>query len=419
MGNPSTGSASISPKIKEIQDKLHKAYGPTSQSDENHKSDFKLDEVDKLSLEIADEVIRVCDIFINGGKVARGVGVPEEIKKSEEIKESEEIKKNKEKIKIFLTGLAYRLADASVLREKMVEFKELINKKQNHFKDLCKLGDGNGRDDDVVLVRVLLYNKAFIGAEKESFRSPISLQSYPLKLHLMMKEIKEGSDKKDDTLIKTKFNEIRDVAGISSNKDAEWSNLIKEFEMNVEKNVYSSEFMEVLVNCAQEASKVAEKSCSFYLNRIISMQSVLRYMMENNKYNKEIIYSESKEAIPENVKEYKEYVESIIGKIKKGSKYYKRLSEEDQNMACRICKFLNENLKKCNNSEDKNEFLKYASYINSELIVENSADEEIRDWYESMKACCTELSKALELKKCLKIYEEKAPKPEGKKEVKY
>ncbi len=368
--------------VSELVEKMKNIFDNKSKQNEN----FQPDEFDKLALKIADKTIGVCDIFINFEKEVQEVNVPK-------------IKVEDEKdLVFFLTGLAYRLANAPVLEKKMVEFKELINEKKNHFKDLSKLKDNEGRNDDISLFRAITYSNS-VSDGKVAFRSPTSLAQTPIKLDLFMKEIKTGSEKGDENIVKVKFGEIRDTAGILDGakkvKDDKWNDLIGKFQEQVANNFNNSEFMKTLVDCTGEACKAVQDSCSSELNEITKMQTVLRCMAE--KYTKGEFRS-FKNKIAYNIKEYKKDVENIIDKIKNGSKCYKKLSKEDQNMADQICKFLNENLEKCAPDPKKSyfenviDFLDCANYVNSELIVEDNADKEIKKWYNNMKIYCQKLS---------------------------
>lgn len=403
MGNPSTGSASISPKIKEIQDQLHKAAGSTSQSDENHKSAFKLDEVDKLSvdelsLKIADEVIRVCDEYLNFEKIVRGAGVPEEISEN-----------NKDNVRLFLRGLAYRMAQPAEVRKKMVYIKELIEnkKKPEHFKDLYKLRNEHAY--------ALLDDTTSLGT-KSNPAQPIFLIQYPLKLVDLMKrvdkelykkieveidgkpvetEVKNNNydEQKEGTQIGYIISEIKDVVNNSKDNADVWNGYLDKFEEKIKDEYRLKSPKGILGTYMDEIGTDINTSYGDYFSSIGSKQNKILDEVKKYKYDKDIEYTdkELQEKVDYFIKKYIENSENIIDKIKKGSKYYERLNQEDQGMADQICEFLNKNLEKYiqnskkYNIKDVQNFLNCAIYIDSELIVEKNADKEIQNWYYDMK----------------------------------
>lgn len=346
-----------------------------------------LADVDKLALKIADEVIKVCNGYIGFENGALEVGVPEITEK------------NKKNLKIFLRGLACRMAMPAQLKEEMVRIKQLMKSKEKpkHFKDLYKLANEDAR--------ALMDGAGAIGASG-MIAEPIYLTQYPLKLKDFMKNVEKQlettyQEEKEGKQIDWIIGEIKNSVSKSKDKVEIWNEYLEKFREEIKGKYRSYTPKGILETCAKEISDNLASDYSGYLNRIKFMQE--KIADELNKYKEEPKYTD--EELPEKIdyciEKYIENLKNIIDKIQKESEYYKLLNLESQYNVNLVCEFLNKNLEKCTEIpqepylEKAQKFLRCAEYINSGLIVGNKADKEIKNWYNRMNFYCNELSRVL------------------------
>lgn len=93
----------------------------------------------------------------------------------------------------------------------------------------------------------------------------------------------------------------------------------------------------------------------------------------------------------DNVEKFIENLKNIGNKLGSSGKYYKKLTDEGKEDANRIRNWITGELKKYSWKSEKtyfenvHKFLAWAGSICSELIIDDSADEEIKNWYRGME----------------------------------
>lgn len=97
------------------------------------------------------------------------------------------------------------------------------------------------------------------------------------------------------------------------------------------------------------------------------------------------------ESQKDDVEKFIENLKNIGNKLGSSGKYYKKLTDEGKEDANRIRNWITGELDKYSWDSEKtyfenvHKFLAWAMSICSELIIDDSADEEIRNWYDDMK----------------------------------
>lgn len=111
------------------------------------------------------------------------------------------------------------------------------------------------------------------------------------------------------------------------------------------------------------------------------------------------------ESQKDDVEKFIENLKNIENKLESSGKYYKKLTDEGKEDANRIRNWITGELKKYSWKSEKtyfenvHKFLAWAGSICSELIIDNSADKEIKKWYDDMNKIYNHVHDAVEGKK--------------------
>lgn len=352
--------------------------------------------INKLALEIADKVIAICNEYINSENAVTGA--------------PEIIKGNENNIKIFLKGLACKMARPDELKKETEYIKNLMDKNY-YFKDLYKSKKPEAH---------ALLNK------EPKLAQPILLMQFPPRVGLFMKEIEKVLTKeyeKDNVTINGVFKEIQGFVGKPENlveelknKVKTWQGYVEDFKAKVNECWEQGNFPQgILTACAKEMGTDINNNYSSALGEITSIQKVLTNMMNNNNKKKvnnaEYAKSLNKnlpEKINSNIREYITNVENICNRIS-DPEYRSQFKEtSSQEILDEVFAYLKKELKNYKLETDKpalenaEKFDEWANGIRSEFLVdEEVADRKIVACYRDMAICLSSVEDSLTVGKAL------------------
>ncbi len=371
----------------------------------------------KLALEIAGKVKAICGEYIKNENAVTGA--------------PEITKGNENNIKIFLKGLACKMARPVELTKEMESIESIIDiEKNKSIKGLLKS---------------LFINKSFrhlykskkpealaLLNEGSEIAQPIFLMQFPPRVSLFMNEIEKvlkTEYEKDNKIINGVFEEIQGFVEKSKNNVKTWQGYVDKFKTKVNECWEQGNFPQgILTACAKEMCADINNNYSSALGEITSIQIVLSNMMNNNKNevnNVKYVKSLNKdlpEKINSNIIGYITNVENICGRIE-DPKYRSQFKEtSSQKILNEVLAYLKEELK--NYEPETNEpalknaekFYKWANGIRSEFLIdEKVADSKIVACYRKMVNCLSSVEDSLTVGKTLdKILNKKEQNIEAK-----
>lgn len=369
----------------------------------------------KLALEIAGKVKAICGEYIDNENAVTGA--------------PEIIKGNENNIKIFLKGLACRMAWPDELTKKMESIESLIViEKNKSIKDLFKNKSFRHLYKSKNPEASALLN------EGSEIAQPIRLMQFPPRVGLFMKEIEKVLTKeyeKDNVTINGVFKEIQgfvgkpeNLVGKLKNKVKTWQGYVEDFKAKVNKCWEQGNFPQgILTACAKEMGADINNDYGSALGEISSIQIVLSNMMKNhnneNKVNNVKYVKSLNKDLPEkinsNIIGYITNVENICGRIE-DPKYRNQFKEpSSQEILDEVLAYLKKELKNYKPETDKpalenaEKFDKWANGIRSEFLVdEKVADSKIVECYRNMTNCLSSVKDSLTVGKALgKILDKK------------
>lgn len=365
----------------------------------------------KLALEIAGKVKAICGKYIENENAVTGA--------------PEIIKGNENNIKIFLKGLACRMAWPDELTKEMESIESIIDiEKNKSIKGLLKS---------------LFINKSFrhlykskkpearaLLNEEPKLAQPIRLMQSPPRVKLFMNEIEKVLTKKyeeSNGTINGVFNEIQGLVGESQDDAGTWQGYVEDFKTKVNICWKQGNFPQgILTACAKEMGADINNNYSSALGEIISIQKVLTNMMNNNNEKKvnnaeyaKSLNKDLSEKINSNIIGYITNVENICGRIE-DTKYHSQFKEPSSKYILNeVLAYLKKELKNYNPETDKpalengKKFDEWANGILSEFLVdEKVADSKIVECYRNMTNCLSSVKDSLTVGKALgKILDKK------------
>ena len=220
----------------------------------------------------------------------------------------------------------------------------------------------------------------------------INLPQQAMRVGLLFRSMKEIVEKVKDT---TKLEEM----------DSPYTNIVAEFRGALNKDMTDSltgqikEDQEKAVKMLNEVcSKADDLATEINVGEIskgfTSTISEMAYFKEyywtkstakKKKKRKEL------ESQKDDVEKFIKNLENIGNKLESSGKYYQKLTKEEKTDANRILYWITGELKKYSWDSKKTyfenvyKFLAWAESICSELIIDNSADKQIKKWYDDMK----------------------------------
>lgn len=366
----------------------------------------------KLALEIAGKVKAICGKYIENENAVTGA--------------PEIIKGNENNIKIFLKGLACRMAWPDELTKEMESIESIIDiEKNKSIKGLLKS---------------LFINKSFrhlykskkpearaLLNEEPKLAQPIRLMQSPPRVELFMNEIEKVLTKKyeeSNGTINGVFNEIQGLVGESQDDAGTWQGYVEDFKTKVNICWKQGNFPQgILTACAKEMGADINNNYSSALGEITSIQKVLTNMMNNNNNEKKVnnaeyaksLNKDLSEKINSNIIGYITNVENICGRIE-DTKYRSQFKElSSKYILNEVLAYLKKELKNYNPETDKpalenaEKFDEWANGILSEFLVdEKVADSKIVECYRNMTNCLSSVKDSLTVGKALgKILDKK------------
>lgn len=220
----------------------------------------------------------------------------------------------------------------------------------------------------------------------------INLPQQTMRVGLLFRSMKEIVEK------------VKDTAKLEE-KNSPYTNIVAEFRGALNKGMTDSltgqikEDQEKAVKmlnevCSKADDLAAEINVGEISKGFTSTISEMAYFKEyywtkstakKKKKRKEL------ESQKDDVDKFIKNLKNIGNKLESSGKYYKELTEEEKTDANRIRDWITGELEKYSWDSKKTyfenvyKFLAWAESICSELIIDNSADEEIKKWYDDMK----------------------------------
>lgn len=220
----------------------------------------------------------------------------------------------------------------------------------------------------------------------------INLPQQTMRVGLLFRSMKEIVEK------------VKDTAKLEE-KNSPYTNIVAEFRGALNKGMTDSltgqikEDQEKAVKmlnevCSKADDLAAEINVGEISKGFTSTISEMAYFKEyywtkstakKKKKRKEL------ESQKDDVEKFIKNLKNIENKLEPNGKYYQKLTKEEKTDANRILYWITGELKKYSWDSKKTyfenvyKFLAWAESICSELIIDNSADEEIKKWYDDMK----------------------------------
>ena len=344
--------------------------------------------MNKLALEIAVKVIKICDEYIKGENAVTGV--------------PEIIRGNENNIKIFLKGLACRMSRPDELKKETEYIKNLMDKNY-YFKDLYKLKEKEAH---------ALLNR------EPTLAQPILLMQFPPRVCLFMNEIEKVLTKKyeeNNVTINGVFKEIQGFVGKSQNDLKTWQGYVEDFKAKINECWKRGNFPKgILTACAKEIGTDINNNYGNALGEISSIQKMLSDMIDNNKSEvSSVEYAESlnkdlPEKINSNIEKYITNLKNICNRINDPEYYNQFNSPINKKIVNEVRDYLEGELKKYepdNNKtalENGKEFDEWAEGIRSQLVIdEKVVDGKIVAGYRKMVNCLSLVKGSLNVGKTL------------------
>ncbi len=373
----------------------------------------------KLALEIADKVIAICNKYIKSENAVTGA--------------PEIIKGNENNIKIFLKGLACKMARPVELTKEMESIKSLIViEKNKSIKDLFKnksikdLFKNSSIDKSFRHLYKSKKPEALALLNKEpKLAEPILLMQFPPRVGLFMNEIEKvlktkyeenEETEKNIKIINGVFKEIQGFVEKSQDGAGTWQGYVEDFKAKVNKCWEQGDFPQgILTACAKEMGTDMNNNYGSALGEISSIQIVLSNMMNNNNEKKvnNAEYAKSlKKNLPKkinsNIREYITNVENICNRIN-DSEYRSQFKEtSSQEILDEVLAYLKKELKNYKLETNKpalenaEKFDEWANGIRSEFLIdEKVADSKIVACYRNMTNCLSSVKDSLTVGKAL------------------
>lgn len=227
---------------------------------------------------------------------------------------------------------------------------------------------------------------------KESGKNFINLPQQAMRVGLLFRSMKEIVEK------------VKDTAKLEE-KNSPYTNIVAEFRGALNDGMTKSlkeqivkdkgKVVEILGEVCSKADDLAtEINVGEISKGFTSTISEMAYFKEyywtkstakKKKKRKEL------ESQKDDVDKFIKNLRNIGNKLESSGKYYKELTEEEKTDANRIRDWITGELEKYSWDSKKTyfenvyKFLAWAESICSELIIDNSADKEIKKWYDDMK----------------------------------
>lgn len=229
----------------------------------------------------------------------------------------------------------------------------------------------------------------------------INLPQQTMRVGLLFRSMKEIVGKVEDT---DKLEEkIKNKNG--EEIDSPYTNIVAEFRGALNKGMTESlknqikadkeKVVEILGEVCKKADDLAVEinvgEISKGFTSTISEMAYLREYYWTKSTAKKKEKRKELERQKDNVEKFIENLKNIGNKLESSGKYYKKLTDEGKEDANRIRNWITGELKKYSWKSEKtyfenvHKFLAWAMSICSELIIDDSADEEIRNWYRGME----------------------------------
>lgn len=250
---------------------------------------------------------------------------------------------------------------------------------------------------------------------KELGKNFINLPQQTMRVGLLFRSMKEIVGKVKDT---AKLEEkIKNKKG--EEIDSPYTNIVKEFNSALNKDMTDSLTGQIKKD-QEKAVKMLNEVCSKAddLAAEINVGEISKDFastISEMKYFKEYYWTKSTakkkkkrkelESQKDDVEKFIENLKNIENKLESSGKYYKKLTDEGKEDANRIRNWITGELKKYSWKSEKtyfenvHKFLAWAGSICSELIIDNSADKEIKKWYDDMNKIYNHVHDAVEGKK--------------------
>lgn len=363
-----------------------------SKKDEQADEQFK----DEQAKVIAEGINRTCIEFLNILKSDKVTTFPSKQK---------EVKK-------FVKCVMYNYCkDAAItLRKESGDIAKELKQEQKHFSDLkgsdqAILAEGQcgltgitkpPKGGSKELKQVVLLDTGKV--EDENF---INLPQQTMRVGLLFRSMKEIVGKVEDT---DKLEEkIKNKNG--EEIDSPYTNIVAEFRGALNKGMTESlknqikadkeKVVEILGEVCKKADDLAVEinvgEISKGFTSTISEMAYLREYYWTKSTAKKKEKRKKLERQKDNVEKFIENLKNIGNKLGSSGKYYKKLTDEGKEDANRIRNWITGELKKYSWKSEKtyfenvHKFLAWAGSICSELIIDDSADEEIKNWYRGME----------------------------------
>ena len=373
----------------------------------------------KLALEIAGKVKAICGEYIKNENAVTGAPAI--------------IKENKNNIKIFLKGLACRMALPDELKKEMESIESLIVIEKS-IKDLFK--NSSDKSFRHLYKSKTLEALALLDQTYDGIAQPARLMQFPPRVATFMTEIEKVLTKKyeeNNVTINGIFNEIQsfvgkpeNLVGELKNKVITWQRYVNDFKNKVNECWNKGNFPQgILTACAKEMSADINNDYGIALGEISSIQTVLSNMMGNNNNNNEdkvnnVKYIKSlNENLPEkinsNIIGYITNLANICGRIEDPEYSNQFKATSSQKILDEVLAYLKKELKNYNPETDKpalenaEKFYKWANGIRSEFLVDEKVpDKKIVECYRNMTICLNSVKDSLTVGKELgKILDKK------------
>ena len=230
----------------------------------------------------------------------------------------------------------------------------------------------------------------------------INLPQQAMRVGLLFRSMKKIVEEVKDT---AKLEEKIKNENTGKEMDSPYTNIVAEFKDALNKGMTDSLTGQIKED-QEKAVKMLNEVCSKaddlaaeinlgeiskgFTSTISEMKCFKEYYWTKSTAKKKKKRKEL-ESQKDDVEKFIENLKNIGNKLGSSGKYYKRLTDEGQTDANRIRDWITGELEKYSWDSEKtyfenvHKFLAWAGSICSELIIDNSADKEIKKWYDDMK----------------------------------